>query len=288
MMDTIRKETIRCYSGECKGGDWIINKHRLTIIKEYDARGILVSSEEHHGADYGLPEGVSTLIKSTSRSVDKGRFVYTTVLFDGRITDVVIRDKEGRVIESNINDVHYRCSYDDQGRVAKEGDDGLWEDVYVRDDDGLVVESYHVRHDEDPYSARHYYSRDFMGNIVESAVAENGEHVETVLHDKDMKSVIEKINEKNGSIEIFSADGHKVCGMLRNEEQPDHLNHYDISICEYDFRANWVTRMGSNRLGVPKYFMEQHGWTPNYFIEIRDIEYEDFLDDMPFSMLDFQ
>ena len=76
--------------------------------------------------------------------------------------------------------------------------------------------------------------------------------------------------------------------MLRNEEQLDHLNHYDISICEYDFRGNWVIRMGPSPLSVPKYFMEQHGWTPNYFIEIRDIEYEDFLDDMTFSMLDFQ
>jgi hypothetical protein len=277
MMDTIRKETIRCYSGECKGGEWIINKHRLTIIKEYDAHGILVSSEEHHGADYGLPEGVSTLIKSTSRSVDKGRFVYTTVLSDGRITDIVIRDKEGRIIESNINDVHYRCSYDEKGRVAKEGEDGLWEDVYVRDDDGLVVESYHVRHDEEPYSAWHYYSRDFMGNIVESAVTDNGEHVETVLHDKDMKSVIEKTNEKNGSIEVFSAAGQKLFGMLRNEEQPDHLNHYDISICEYDFMGNWIIRMGSYLLYVPKYFREQHGWTPEYFIQIRDIEYEESL-----------
>lgn len=288
MMDTIRKETIRCYSGEYKDGEWIINKHWSTTTNEYDARGILVSSEEHHGADYGLPEGVSTLINSTSRSVDKGRFVYTTVLSDGRITDVVIRDKEGRVIESNINDVHYRCTYDEQGRVAKEGKDGLWEDVYVRDDDGLVVESYHVRHDEDPYSARHYYSRDFMGNIVESAVTENGEHVETVLHDKDMKSVIEKVNEKNGSIEIFSADGHQICGMLRDEEQPAHLNHYDISICEYDFMGNWVIRILPRFLDVPKYFREQHGWPLNYFIEIRDIEYEDFLDDMTFSMLDFQ
>lgn len=287
-MDTIRKETIMCYYGECKGGEWIINKHHLTSIKEYDARGILVSSEEHHGADYGLPEGVSTLMKSTSRSVDKGRFVYTTVLSDGRITDVVIRDKEDRIIESNINGVQYRCSYDEQGRVAKEGEDGLWEDVYVRDDEGLVVESYHVRHDEDPYIARHYYSRDFMGNIVESAVAENGEHVETILHDKDMKSVIEKINEKNGSIEVFSADGHKVCGMLRDEEQPDHLNHYDLCYYEYDFRGNWVVRILPRFLGVPKYYREQHGWPLNYYIEIRDIEYEDFLYDMPFSMLDFQ
>jgi hypothetical protein len=46
--------------------------------------------------------------------------------------------------------------------------------------------------------------------------------------------------------------------------------------------------MGSYLLGVPKYFREHHGWTQEYFIEIRDIEYEDFLDDMPFSMLDFQ
>ena len=247
-----------------------------------------MSSEEHHGADYGLPEGVSTLIESTSRSVDKGRFVYTTVLFDGRITEVVIIDKEGRIIESNIHGVHYRCSYDEQGRVAKEGKDGLWEDVYVRDDDGLVVESYHVRHDEDPYIARHYYSRDFMGNIVESAVAENGEHVETILHDKDMKSVIEKINDKNGSIEIYSADGQKICGMLRNEEHPDHLNHYDLCYYEYDFRGNWVVRILPRFLCVPKYYREKHGWPLNYFIEIRDIEYEDFLDDMTFSMLDFQ
>lgn len=228
------------------------------------------------------------MIKTTSRSVDKGRFVYTTVLSDGRITDIVIRDKEGRIIESNINDVHYGCSYDDQGRVAKEGDDGLWEDIYVRDDDGLVVESYHVRHDEEPYSARHYYSRDFMGNIVESAVAENGEHVETILHDKDMKSVIEKINDKNGSIEVFSAVGQKLCGMLRNEEQPDHLNHYDISICEYDFMGNWVVRILPRFLDVPKGYREKHGWPLDYFIEIRDIDYEDFLDDMAFSMLDFQ
>jgi hypothetical protein len=158
----------------------------------------------------------------------------------------------------------------------------------VRDDDGLVVESYHVMHDEDPYSARHYYSRDFMGNIVESVVTENGEHVETILHDKDMKSVIEKINEKNGSIRVFSAAGQKLCGMLRDEEQSDHLNHFDISICEYDFRGNWVIRIGSYLIGMPKYFREHHGWTQEYFIEIRDIEYEDFLDDMPFSMLDFQ
>ena len=154
---------------------------------------------------------------------------------------------------------------------------GLWENVYVRDDDGLVVESYHARHDEEPYSAWHYYSRDCMGNIVESVVTENGEHVETILHDKDMKSVIEKINEKNGSIEIFSADGHKVCGMLRDGEQPDHLNHYDLCYCEYDFRGNWVVRILSRFLGVPKYFREQHGWTQEYFIQIRDIEYEESL-----------
>ena len=269
-MDTIRKETIRCYSGECKDGEWHIIKQFCTTTNVYDARGVLFSSEVCNYYENGDVSSKSV----TKRSIVKGRFVYKTVLSDGRITDVVVRDTDGRMLESDVNGLLYRCSYDEQGRVAKEGEDGLWEDVYVRDDEDLVVESYHVRHDEDPYSARHYYSRDFMGNIVESAVAENGEHVETILHDKDMKSVIEKINDKNGSIEIYSADGQKICGMLRNEEHPDHLNHYDLCYYEYDFRGNWVVRILPRFLGVPKYYREQHGWPLNYQIEIRDIQYE--------------
>lgn len=285
-MDTIRKETIRCYSGEYKDGEWIINKHWSTTTNEYDARGILLSSEEHHGADYVLPEGVSSLIKSTSRRVEKGRFVYATVLPDGRTNAWVIRDKEGRIIESNINDVHYRCSYDEQGRVAKEGEDGLYEDVYVRDDDGLVLNSYHVKLDEEPYSARHYYSMDFMGNIVESVVNEKGERVECILHDKATKKVIEKVNETNGSIENFSADGHQICGILCDEENLGHLNHHALCYCEYDVMGNWIIRMEPKFLGVPKQYREQRGWPLEYHIEIRDIEYEDFLNDMIFDVFD--
>lgn len=277
IMDTIRKETIWSYSGEYKDGEWTIDKSWSITTNEYDARGILLSSEECHGADYGLPENVSSLIKSTSRTVDKGRFVYETALADGRINAWVIRDKENRIIESNINDVHYRCSYDEQGRVAKEGEDGLWENVFVRDENGQVVESYHVRSGEDPYSARHYYSRDFMGNIVESAVTEKGEHVESIVHDSTGKSVIEKINEKNGSIEIISADGQKICGMLYNEEHPGHLNHYALCYCEYDEMGDWIIRIQPTSLCVPEYYRKQHD-LPRYFdIEIRDKEYEDDL-----------
>lgn len=280
MIDMIRKETIRCYYGEYKAGEWNISKQFYTTTNVYDARGILLSSEVCRYYENGVVSSKSVAVRRT----EKGRFVYRSVLSDGRITDVVIRDKEGRMLQSNANGLLYRCSYDEQGRVEKEGDDGLWEDVYVRDDDGMVVQTYHVRHDQDPYIAQHYYSRDFMGNIVETAVNDKGEHVESILHDKAMKAVIEKIDKKNGSIETYSTDGQKICGMLCDNAHPDHLNHYELYICDYDFMGNWVTRILPRFLNVPK---SQRGKL-NYQIEIRDIEYEDFLNSMDFCMFDSQ
>jgi hypothetical protein len=114
-----------------------------------------------------------------------------------------------------------------------------------------------------------------MGNIVESAVTEKGEHVESIVHDSTGKSVIEKINEKIGSIEIISADGQKICGMLYNEEHPAHLNHYALCYCEYDEMGDWIIRIQQKSLCVPEYYRKQHD-LPRYFhIEIRDKEYED-------------
>jgi hypothetical protein len=60
------------------------------------------------------------------------------------------------------------------------------------------------------------------------------------------------------------------------------------SMSKQFFMGNWVTRILPRFQDVPKGYREQHGWPLDYFIEIRDIEYEDFLDDMAFSMLDFQ
>ena len=273
MKRKIKKETIRCYSGEHKDGEYHIKKIFSSATNDYDAEGILLSSVEYNYYE----NGDVSYINETSRSVEGDCFIYKTVGWRPNGFSIEKRDKQGRILESNPYGVCYRCSYDEKGRVEKEGNDGLWEDTYERDENGVVIKSHHKRSDEEPYTTTHYYSRDFMGNIVETAINEKGKHVESRLHDGVTRTLIERkeigdIDERGSTIRTYTTDGLEICGMFCHDEL---LNHYKLCYCEYDRDGNWIIRMTPRFLNVPKYYMEQSGWSQDYYIEIRDIEYLD-------------
>ena len=275
MKRKIKRETIKSYSGEYKDGEYHIKKIFSSTTNYYDIDGILLSSEKL----FYYENGDVSCKDITSRSLDGDCFVYKT---EGQRPSclkcsIERRDKQGRVLESDEHGIHYRCSYDKQGRVEKEGNDGLWEDTYERDENGVVIKSHHKRSDEEPYTTTHYYSRDFMGNIVETAINEKGKHVESRLHDGVTRTLIERkeigdIDERGSTIRTYATDGLEICGMYCNDER---LNHYKLCYCEYDCDGNWIIRMTPRFLNVPKYYMEQSGWPQDYYIEIRDIEYLD-------------
>lgn len=275
MKRKIKKETIRCYSGEYKDGGYHIKRIFSSITNDYDAAGILLSSVE---VSY-YKNGDISYKDVMSRSVDGECFVYKTEgqRPNGFRSSIERRDKQGRILESDEHGIHYSCLYDDQGRVEKEGNDGLWEDTYVRDENGMVIQSHHSRSDMEPYTTIHYYSRDFMGNIVESAINMKGKHVESRLYDSITNSLIEikeigDIDERGATIRTYAGDGRILCGMYCNDER---LNHWDLTYCEYDRAGNWIIRMTPMFMNVPKYYMEQSRWPKDYRIEIRDIEYLD-------------
>ena len=275
MKHKIKKETIRCYSGEYKDGEYHIKRLFSSTTNDYDTDGILLSSVElsyYENGDISCKD-------ITSRTVDGDCFVYKTEGQhpNGFRCSIEKRDKQGRILESNPYGVYYRCSYDEHGRVKKESNDGLWEDTYVRDENGLVIKSHHNRSDKEPYTTMHYYSRDFIGNIVESAINEEGKQVESRLHDGITKSIIEikevgDIDERGSTIRTYAADGRAICCMYCNDER---LNHCDLTYCEYDQSGNWIIRMTPIFINIPKYYMEQSVWHKEYHIEIRDIEYFD-------------
>lgn len=275
MKRKIKRETIKSYSGEYKDGEYLIKKIFSSTTNDYDADGILLSSEKL----FYYENGDVSCKDITSRSLDGNCFVYKTEgqRPSGLKCSIEIRDNQGRVLESDEHGIHYRCSYDEQGRVEKEGNDGLWEDTYERDENGVVIKSHHKRADEEPYTTTHYYSRDFMGNIVETAINENRKHVESRIHDGVTKALIEikqigDIDERGSTIKTLTADEREICGMLCHDEL---LNHYNLCYYEYDRDGNWIIRMTPRFLNVPKYYMEQSGWPQDYYIEIRDIEYLD-------------
>jgi hypothetical protein len=273
MKRKIKRETIKRYYGEYMDGEYHIKRIFSSTTNDYDADGILLSSVEHNYYE----NGDVSYINVTSRSVDGDYFVYKTEGWRPNGFSIEKRDKQGRILESNPYGVCYRCSYDEQGRVEKEGNDGLWEDTYERDENGVVIKSHHKRSDEEPYTTTHYYSRDFMGNIVETAINEKGKHVESRIHDGVTKSIIEikeigDIDERGSTIKTLTADGRETCGMYCDNEL---LNHYNLCYCEYDNVGNWIIQMTPRFLNVPQYYMKQSGWPQDYCIEIRDIEYVD-------------
>jgi hypothetical protein len=116
-----------------------------------------------------------------------------------------------------------------------------------------------------------------MGNIVETAINENGKHVESRIHDGVTKALIEikqigDIDERGSIIRNYAADGQIISGMYCKDEG---LNHWDLTYCEYDNVGNWIIQMTPRFLNVPQYYMKQSGWPQDYCIEIRDIEYVD-------------
>ena len=227
MKRKIKKETIRCYSGEHKDGEYHIKKIFSSTTNDYDAEGILLSSVEHNYYE----NGDVSCINETSRSVEGDCFIYKTVGWRPNGFSIEKRDKQGN--------------------------------------DGLS--------DEEPCTTTHYYSRDFMGNIVETAINEEGKHVESRLHDGVTRTLIERkeigdIDERGSTIRAYATDGLEICGMFCHDEL---LNHYKLCYCEYDRDGNWIIRMTPRFLSVPKYYMEQSGWPQDYYIEIRDIEYLD-------------
>ena len=275
MKRKIKRETIKSYSGEYKDEEYHIKKIFSSTTNYYDADGILLSSEKL----FYYENGDISCKDITSRSLDGDCFVYKTEgqRPSGLMCSIERRDKQGRFLESHEHGIHSRCSYDEHGRVEKEGNDGLWEDTYERDENGVVIKSHHKRSDEEPYTTTHYYSRDFMGNIVETAINEKGKHVESRIHDGVTKALIEikqigDIDERGSTIKTLTADGREICGMFCDDEC---LNHYNLCYYEYDHVGNWIIRMTPRFLNVPKYYMKQSGWSQDYQIEIRDIEYED-------------
>jgi hypothetical protein len=115
----------------------------------------------------------------------------------------------------------------------------------------------------------------FISDIVDVPVINAGDGAgqhptQTLLDLYTIKKEIGDIDERGSTIRAYATDGLEICGMFCHDEL---LNHYKLCYCEYDRDGNWIIRMTPKFLDVPQYYMKKSGWSQDYHIEIRDIEY---------------
>jgi hypothetical protein len=190
----VKKETRRHYVGYFYNGEYHIDYLECVEVYEYDSMGYVFRYKSENYDDTG-EVSYGTI---ANRRYDKGEYIFDICDLDGKHRGYDKYDSKWQIVESRFNQKH-SWSYNSVGNIIEEYiefSNGWWKIKNEYDGEGRVVKSIRVDDKSDILIMHHYYSRDCMGNIVESVVNEDGELLESNVIDRLSNKVIMNRDER--------------------------------------------------------------------------------------------
>lgn len=279
----VKKETRRHYVGYFREDECHIERLECVEVYEYDSDGYVFRHKSENYDDNGeLSYGTIT-----NRRYGKGEYILDICDLEGKCLGYEKYDAKWQHIESRFNQLQ-RWFYDSYGRMIEELNEcsnGWLKIQFEYNSDGRVTRSTRVTDKSDVQVAHHYYSRDCMGNIVESVIEDDGVLLESNVIDRLSGKVIlnreECIEDKWTAIQrCFKNDIQVSCASWHSDDlmKSAHIKYLDS--CMNDWKVSIEPYIA--------YTEEDSDMIERKCrITIRDIEYEAFDDDYLHEFVDF-
>lgn len=270
----IRKETIKHYSGYKTQTGYHINKLHGLYTYEYDSDGrILRVSIEYYDDEGNISDGLKV-----TRRKENERYIYERFDLDGKPKGWDKYDDNNRLVES-FYESYAAWMYDENGNVSKEiyEEGGYIKEIhYEYDTNGRRTKTIIISN-SGTFVKHHYYSKDFLGNIVESIFGEDGEFMESNIIDPVSNKVIQnKEHQKcdGGTIILryYTHEG-KHLSYCSWKDSDNLLQSKHTVYLDYD-AGHWTICVSPSFCYIPE---SEEGFNKNNecFIDIREIEYSD-------------
>lgn len=262
--EKISKETISTYAAHKEHDEFIIDYLSSLLVYEYDDDALMLrSSLQCFDEDGRLNDSWHT----TRKEHEEG-YIYERYNHNGELEGHIIRDKDGRELESTLLGQH-RMTYDADGRLLSQKSVYIHEDShensYTYDPSGRLVQSVETRNGKTSV-LNHHYSEDISGNIVETSLDSEGNLVRTIVYDKISGHIIE--SKEACDFDPTAYDVTYYSDHLNDTYHARVINnrvhHNTYRNLEYDNQGNWVLELVNNNvLGEPQ-----------FYIKVRDIVYQ--------------
>lgn len=273
----VKKDTRTHYEGYIEDGQYHIE--RLTSKEEYEydsEENLLCYSYENYDENGAVAYGMHT-----SRQAIEGGYIYEKFDLEGHKLRSDRYDKRGNHVESRSQSQIYKWKYDPNDRLIEEYEESIGEGwlltKYEYDQEGRVERELLTDDLGQTGSRDHFYSRDFIGNIVESILSEEGEFLESNIINRVSGKVIQNKDERIEDefitiLRYFNSEGKQIsCSSWHTDDVmvTNSINRL-ISDC-----GRWVLSMEpSCSGGIEDPESGSYIVKPNAcWITVRDIEY---------------
>lgn len=278
MNKDIKRTKIHIYEGHKYDGEYVPEKLISTIETEYDIEGMVISRAYYHYNEENLSD-INDDRYIIRRRPEDGLVVYEEFDSNNKIVGYNKFDRDGHLLESQwLNGQKFFYTYDEKGNEIEHyslDEDGkrFDRDRYEYDSNNRKIKSFH-EHDV-PCSCQYYYSKDIMGNIVETAHGDIGQYVSSEIRKRNQEDTFEFKDEiydeeYTSSIKLYDKKGNILCHLSWSKD--DLVNAYRMLYFNYDERGNWVMCIITPFIYVAD-FEHNHSYLNECTIKVREIEY---------------
>lgn len=276
MNKDIKSTRIHVYGGHIYDGEFVPEKLMNTTEIEYDTDG---REKSRKYIDYSVNGSGVIREYITRRRKENGLVIYEEFDSNNKIVAYDKFDKDGHLLECLWDDGEKSFYiYDENGNEIEHyslDEDGkrFDRDRYEYDSNNRKIKSFH-EHDV-PCSCQYYYSKDIMGNIVETAHGDIGQYVSSEIRKRNQEDTFEFKDEiydeeYTGSVKLYDKKGNILCHLSWSED--DLVNAYRMLYFNYDEQGNWVMCIQTPFIYVAD-FEHNHSYLNECTIKVREIEY---------------
>ena len=276
MNKDIKSTRIHIYGGHIYDGEYVPEKLMNTTEVEYDTDG-RVESRKYY--DYSVNGNGVIREYITRRRMENGLVIYEEFDSNNKIVAYDKFDKDGHLLECLWDDGEKSFYiYDENGNEIEHY--SLYEDGkrfdcvrYEYDSNNRKIKSFHG-HDV-PCSCQYYYSKDIMGNIVETAHGDIGQYLSSEIRKRNQEDTFEFKDEiydeeYTGSVKLYDKKGNILCHLSWSED--DLVNAYRMLYFNYDERGNWIMKIETPLIILDNPELES-SISNECTISVREIEY---------------
>lgn len=278
----LKKETRRHYIGYFLDSDYQIEKLEGTEVYEYDSNGyVLLYKSEYYDDNGDISYG-----RIAIRRYEKGAYIFETFNLDGKCLGYDKYDAKWQLVESRFHQKQ-SWSYDSDGNMIEEYDeysDGWRKIQFEYNTEGRVVKSTVIDQDGNIQVNHHHYSRDFMGNTVESIITEDGEFLESNVFDRLSDKLIlnkdERLEEEWTTILRLFKNGLQVsCSSWHSDDivKSSHIKQFGSWLDDWNISVEPLLHEDESKLNGRK-----------CWITIRELEYSVFGSGLLNEFADFE
>lgn len=238
----IIKERIDTYYAHKDGDNLVIDYHAVTSIYEYDGYSYI------HRGEFRLYDenGQNTDGAYTRRRYEGKNCVIERFNLNDELICRDLYDDDDRILESKdqYGKTLYTYHYDYTKSVSRFDNDDIliFKTIYEFDHLGRITKSIHMNEGGSTEEHTHHYSKNFIGDIVETIIDSDGNvtRVDTIDALTDKLKMSKSIDCEDTSIiysDIYGTDSlrHSWTKSVNGKLVED-----SACLYEYDKRGNWI------------------------------------------------